>query len=307
MRCLEFSIFHQCANRCLFCSNSRRMKQFAGTPVSPGEIREVLKVKRKQGFGHVTFTGGEPTLYPRFWEVLAEAKEFGYRTQAISNGMAFSVPPFAERVLPYLDELCLSIHGGTAEVHDRMTGRKDSFSRIRETLKILGERSGEGFFLIVNMVVTRLNVDNLSETAEFATAQKRLRQFWVSSLIPEGDGLGNYKKLAAPFKSILKHAPRVREACRKIGAELRFFGFPPCVLGEYRQWASDLYRNPSVAVARALGAEGKPQLKDFAGGLENPKRIQTERCCGCSLAAKCPGVWERYHQEFGDAELEAVK
>lgn len=305
MRCLELSIFYRCVNDCRFCSNTAAMREFEGQPLSLEEIAGVLEAKRREGYAHVTFTGGEPTLHPGFCESLRLAKRLGYRTQAISNGAALSLASFARAALPYLDELCLSVHGSEAGVHDALTLNDRSFERMTEALAHAAAYAGP-LLLIVNTVATRLNVDDLPRIAERVCSYGRVRQLWVSSLIPEGAAAEGYSELAARFSEILGRAPRIAEAARRGAAELRFFGFPACALGPYRSRAAEPLKQPSVAVSRARGADGRPALKEADGRAEGPARVHTARCGPCRLKGSCPGLWERYLREFGDGELEAV-
>jgi len=303
MRCLELPIFYRCVNRCAFCSNTAQMGAFGEHPLTLEEIRGILRAKRAAGFGHVTFTGGEPTLHPAFLEALAEAKSLGLRTQAVSNGCALAIKPFADAALPRLDELCLSIHGSRAAVHDKVTGNPRSFRRLKAALAAVA-RAKRDVFLIVNVVVSKLNVDDLEGVARLALAQKRLRQLWVSSLIPEGEALRRWRSLAVPYRRVLERLPAVAEAARRRGATLRLFGFPPCVLGELRVHDSGLYKNPNAAVERVV-RRGRAGLRSLPRGLKPPERGKTRRCAGCGLRARCQGVWKAYLRRFGDGELEA--
>jgi MoaA/NifB/PqqE/SkfB family radical SAM enzyme len=293
-------------NRCLFCSNTAKMGEFGEEPVRSREITDVLKRKRREGFEHVTFTGGEPTLYPRFWEVLREAKELGYRTQTISNGAALAVPGFAEKVFPHLDELCLSVHGASSAVHDKVTQNPKGFGRLVKAMDAV-DAWPRPIFLVVNTVVTRLNVGSLERIARFVCARRQVRQFWVSSLIPEGEALVRYEDLAVSYSKIMRKADAVAAIAAKRRVALRFFGFPPCVLGKHREADSRLYKNPNAAVFRAASRKGKTVLRELDGGMEDPESVKTDRCRGCSETRRCRGVWKEYEGTFGDRELKAFR
>lgn len=249
---------------------------------------------KRRGFTHVTFSGGEPTLHPQFIQALEAAKALGYRTQVVTNGSALAIARLRKKALPLLDELCLSIHGHNAKLHDGLTQNPRSFSRIRKTLA--GVR---GPALIVNTVATRLNVASLPAVAEFVCRHRGVKQFWISGLIPEGSGKRNYEELAVPYKEIVKHAPRLAATASRRGVSVRFFAIPPCMLGEYRAFNSALYKNPNAAVARSG--------RVLANGLPMPKAVKTARCRGCVLGSSCPGIWEAYKRLFGDSELKAVE
>lgn len=300
MRCLELTVFHGCVNDCVFCSYSERMREFTGEFPSPEEVAAVLARKRGEGFGHVTITGGEPTLYPRVWELLRRAKELGYRTQVVSNGSALSVPGFAERTLPFVDELCLSVLGDRAEVHDAMTRRPGSFARMRAALVASAAHQGE-LRVTFNVATTRLNAGSLAGIAALVAAHPKACEFWVSALIPEGEGLARYSELALPYAQVLGPAFLAARAARERGLEARFFGFPACVLGDRRDSASELYKMPSQALALRRSG-GAAVLSEIAQD-EGPRRVKPPHCFGCALSAECAGVWERHIEEFGAQEV----
>lgn len=280
------------------------MRRYALRPISRGELSEVLERKRADGYGHVTFSGGEPTLYPRFWELLREAKGLGYRTQVVSNGVALSIPAFAAKTLPYADELCLSIHGDEARIHDALTGRAGSFAKMQAALAVAADYAG-ALKLTVNVVAMRLNVSRLPRIAALAAAHPKAREFWVSSLIPEGAALAEYSELAVPYARIMKQAAAVAKAMERGRVQLRFFGFPLCALGRFRPLASERYKNPSGAVSLQPRPGGGAVLGD--AGPEAPPRVKPERCRACRLDLRCAGVWERHLREFGGGEVRPWK
>ncbi|MBI5210523.1 MAG: radical SAM protein [Elusimicrobia bacterium] len=311
MKCLELSIFFRCLNRCVFCSNSSRMARFARAPLSRSEIGETLAQKRREGYGVVSFNGGEPTLYPLFWEVLREAKDLGYRTQLVTSGGPFDVEGFARRTLPFLDEVCVSLHGDTAAVHDGLTLNGRSFGRLRAALRAI-DRFPRDIAVVVNTVVTSRNVGRVGRIAAWACGRRKVRQFWLSTLIPEGRALENYARLAVPWKEALRQVPAIAKAVDARGAALRLFGFPLCVLGPYRARASELHKEPGMALTRVEdgGKRTSARRRRSRGvGVDGggPVRIKTARCSGCRLDALCAGAWEPYVRLFGDGELEAVR
>jgi len=280
------------------------MRRYARRPISRAELASVLERKRAEGYGHVTFSGGEPTLYPRFWELLRLAKRLGYRTQVVSNGAALALAAFAERTLPHVDELCLSIHGDTARIHDALTGRAGSFAKMKAALAAAAAYAGP-LKLTVNAVAMRLNVARLPRIAALVSSHPKAREFWVSSLIPEGAALSGYSKLAVPYARVMEQAAPVAAALAGAGVELRFFGFPLCALGRFHRSASEHFKNPSAAVSMQSRPGGRAVLGD--AGPDAPSRVKPPRCSACRLVRECPGVWERHLREFGDGEVRPWK
>jgi hypothetical protein len=74
----------------------------------------------------VQFSGGEPTLYPRFHDVLRMAAEMGFtHIQCATNGILFADPEFAQQAKEAgLHTLYLQFDGVTDDVYLRTRGQK---------------------------------------------------------------------------------------------------------------------------------------------------------------------------------------
>ncbi len=74
----------------------------------------------------VQFSGGEPTLYPRFHDVLRKATELGFtHIQAATNGISFADLEFAEKAKEAgLHTLYLQFDGTTDDVYLRTRGQR---------------------------------------------------------------------------------------------------------------------------------------------------------------------------------------
>ena len=80
MRRLELHLTYHCPERCLFCSEEHRMDSYRAFPVTWGRVASVLRLHASRGVQAVHFTGGEPSIHPRFVDVLVLARKLGMRT-----------------------------------------------------------------------------------------------------------------------------------------------------------------------------------------------------------------------------------
>ncbi|MCP4621893.1 MAG: radical SAM protein, partial [Bradyrhizobium sp.] len=172
---LELHVVYQCVNDCVFCSERDHMREFGAHPATMAEIDELLESKRDAGCRHVTFTGGEPTLFPKIWHAFEKAKALGYRTFLVSNGSALALDDFAAAALPHLDEICLSLHGSDAAAHEQLTRKEKSFARLERAFANVQSHPGRQF-LMINCVMNRENVDRLAGILSFAANHGKLRQ-----------------------------------------------------------------------------------------------------------------------------------
>src|ERR1017187_455376 len=87
-------------------------------------LTEALRDQRPVAGRIVQFSGGEPTIYPRFLDALRLAKEMGFsHTQVATNGLKFTDLEFAEQCKEAgLHTLYLQFDGTCDEVYRRTRG-----------------------------------------------------------------------------------------------------------------------------------------------------------------------------------------
>lgn len=302
MRRLELHIIYQCSNACIFCNEADHMRSFAQHPATMAEVREMLGRYRKQGFEHVTFTGGEPTLFPKIWEALRYAKELGYRTFVISNGAAMQMDEFSQKALPYLDEICLSIHGHNQEMHTGHTANLKSFDRQKKTLENI-QAHPKDHFLMINCVVTRINLPYLPEIFDFLTSYGKVKHVLFSQLAPMGDAAPRYKELAPRFSEIIKQLPELRRVGDARGVAVMVYGVPVCLFGEHWKCANDLYFSPRLTVARTWLKDGKAGWFEEQGRRPELSRFHPPACDPCPIKGRCGGIYKQYREQIEKPEL----
>jgi MoaA/NifB/PqqE/SkfB family radical SAM enzyme len=85
-------------------------------------------------------TGGEPMVHPHFFDIGRKARDLGFVTRIRTNGHSLNrrmAERLRDEVDPYMVEV--SLHGATAEVHDRQTRVPGSFDRLIENLRAVGK------------------------------------------------------------------------------------------------------------------------------------------------------------------------
>ncbi len=286
-RWLELHITYTCPERCVFCSEDHRMTRFLEFPVTWSRITTVLRKHRERGVTRLHLTGGEPTIHPRFVDILRLAKRLEMRTSVGTIGTMLARRDFAEAALPYLDEALFSLHGPDAPLHDRLAGRPGSFDTVCEAIQLTGPDFGR----YVNTVVTRANVDALRDTVALASSLGATLVV-VSNLPPEGQGLDRYEELAVPLEDLARILPTVPSAAGP-HTSVRFFGVPMCLLGDHRTLSNDLHWDPRVTVEWDA-QPGKVVLEDFYNWDPGRKRVHAPQCHTCTARSLCHGVFDRY-------------
>jgi MoaA/NifB/PqqE/SkfB family radical SAM enzyme/SAM-dependent methyltransferase len=264
-----------------------------------GEAAEVhAKIDRARELGHsmVVLSGGEPTIRPELVRWAEHVARLGMGFGLVTNGRMLRYPELVERLLARrLEYVYLSLHGGSARVHNLMV-RSDAFD---ETFAALGNLSGRGLDLTVNCVITRHNVRHLVELVDavlpFPDAKLKL-----SMVEPKGGGDKLFEHLVPRVEEV---AERVREALEHGraraaaagGPRLVHGGIPLCLLPGWEDAFDDLRTHGF----RTMVEIGEP---DFFP-VDDLNKVQPEPCGGCALRGACPGLYRAYEATFGSSEL----
>lgn len=298
MERLELHLTYTCPERCGFCSEDHRMKRYRQFPVTFGRVATVLRMHAERGVRNIHLTGGEPTIFPRFVDVLRLAKKLRMRTSVGTIGTRLADRAFATEAMPYLDEGLFSLHGPNAELHDDMAGRQGSFEQVTRAITLCRELRPD-FGAYVNTVVTRDNVRALGDTVALA-GELGAKLIVISNVTPEGLGLDRYEELAVPLADLAEVLPTVPE--RAPDAIVRFFGTPMCLLGPHRVLSNDLHWDPRVTV-EWQDAPGKVSYAGIYSWAPDRKRVHAPECEGCADREVCMGVFDRYVELFPTRDL----
>ncbi len=154
---------NRCNLSCHHCFTGRH----GGHDDLPMEAFDQILLEAKAcGFDQLSFTGGDPTLHPQFFEIIQRTFDAGYQFGFVTNGWNFAgVFPRLAPYRPALAGVTFSLDGATELTHDGMRG-KGSFRRVMKALSVCTV-SQMPFSL--NMVVTKGNRHELAEMVDLAT------------------------------------------------------------------------------------------------------------------------------------------
>jgi MoaA/NifB/PqqE/SkfB family radical SAM enzyme len=164
---LTLELANICNLHCSYCFRAEdnlysNHAEFFSTDLLRRILREAGEVAN---INRVIFTGGEPTLHPKFAEVIQVVADAGLSTSFVTNGWHF------ERVWPTLNahrkaisHVAFSLDGITREVHDKWRGA-GSFDRL---IRAFTRCYMSNFPFVIKMAIRRDMVDQLEESAIFA-------------------------------------------------------------------------------------------------------------------------------------------
>ena len=154
---------YRCNLDCHFCYNDTSLK---GTPLAKEQYFELLDDLAAMNVLNLTLSGGEPLAHPHFFAVGARGKELGFLVRVKSNGHALRgvlARRLKEEVDPFSVEV--SLHGASADVHDRQTRVAGSFDRLLANIE---EMQRAGLRVQINSTLTAWNEHQVGEMMEIA-------------------------------------------------------------------------------------------------------------------------------------------
>jgi len=256
------------------------------------------KIERAKQLGHrmVVLSGGEPTIRPELLKWASHVASLDMDFGLVTNGRMLSYPELVEKLMARrLRYVYLSLHGGTAKVHDLMV-RSEAFEQTYGAIEVL---SGRGLDFTVNCVITRHNVEHLRGLVDAVRPYEDVKLKY-SMVEPKGGGDKLFEHL---MPRVARVADRVRDAIdygRDTGVTRITHGaIPLCLMRGYEDAFDDLKTHRFATMIEV----GEP---DFYP-VDDLNKVQPEATCrGCSASGPCPGLYRGYHEVFGHDELTPI-
>ncbi|MGB5735467.1 MAG: radical SAM protein [Thiohalocapsa sp.] len=195
---------YRCNLDCVICYNDRVQ---AGVPLAREDYLRLIDDLADLQVLTLTLSGGEPLVHPDFWTIGAHARTLGFVVRIKSNGHALRTATsrrLKQEIDPFIVEL--SLHGATAETHDRQTCIPGSFVRLLDNVRALQEAGLRAKF---NSPMTAWNEGETE--AMFALAESVGVPLSVDTrLTPRDDGDLSPLEITPPvFPPCSKRRPRM--------------------------------------------------------------------------------------------------
>ena len=162
-----FELTPLCNMNCRMCyiRMSREEMDKCGRMKTADEWLALANQAKDRGLLFLLLTGGEPFLYPEFWELYGELKKMGIIVSINSNATMLS-DDIIERLIknpPY--RLNITLYGGSDETYKRLCRFENGYTKATEAIRKLKKA---GVYVKINGSITPDNCADIGECFSFA-------------------------------------------------------------------------------------------------------------------------------------------
>lgn len=283
MRCLSIHLTDLCNSKCTFCVVASPL--YTKDTVEYGDVVSFLE-EHAGSYDVVNFHGGEPTIHPKWFEVLELVRSVGYREVHLqTNATKIADADFARRTCELgVNLFIISLHGDDPETHDTQTHTPGGFVRVLEAIrnvKALGAK------VRTNTVITRQNVSRLPSIAKVA-CDAGVDHFNISNLHPVGSALFSLLRILPSFEEIRSYLYPAVDHCLSRDRRVTLEGFPYCTVREKAHLhLNNDYRDIKMMIRGQV-------IEDYDAFMSNSMRTYGESCKPCAVRSQCGGVYREY-------------
>lgn len=145
-----------CNLNCIWCYANSGYGKPRHMPLE--KLENLLKKLADAGVKQITYSGGEPTVYPHIKEAVKMAKDRGFVVHMNTNGFLFTKYLARELKKLGLSQIQTNIDSIHPEKHDYIRGRRGSFER---SVKALRNAKEAGLTAVSQTVLIRLNENEI--------------------------------------------------------------------------------------------------------------------------------------------------
>jgi MoaA/NifB/PqqE/SkfB family radical SAM enzyme len=297
MQRVDIKIGFRCNNFCKFCVQGNKRKILPAKDIK--EIKKSLKKAFKSDKREVVLTGGEPTLHPRFLEIVKLAKSIGFENVQIqTNGRMFSYFDFCLKTIKAgASQFSPAVHGPNAKIHDFLTSIPGSFEQTIQGIKNLRRLKQD---VITNTVVNSRNYQYLPEIAKLLIYLD-VSQFQFAFIHISGRAAENKSWIVPKKSKIMPYLKKGLAIGIKANKSVMTEAIPYCLMKGYEKYVAE------EVIPESTVFDIDFMIEDYGDYRKNKGKAKGPRCQECKYYHICEGPWKEYPEIFGWKEFKPLK
>ncbi|WP_162606804.1 radical SAM protein [Megamonas hypermegale] len=153
----------KCNQKCGYCSRFLYTRELIDDEYY-AIVNKLISYKISQ----ITFGGGEPLLVPVFDKIVMQLKDANIHLKLVTNATNLILH---KKIIPYLDEITISIDSINAEINEKIGRGKMHFNNVCTALDFI-KTNKYNIKININSVVSKYNLTNLEELIPFISNYK---------------------------------------------------------------------------------------------------------------------------------------
>jgi len=214
-------VTYRCPLHCVYCSNPIDFAKVEDE-LSTEDWKRVFREARALGSVQLGFSGGEPLVRDDLPELVTEAHGLGFYTNLITSGVGLNEAKIGQLKAAGLDHIQVSFQDSTKEVNDFLSSTRT----FELKLKVARLVKSHGYPMVLNVVLSRLNIDHIDRIIEMALAldadflELANTQYYGWAYLNRDHLL--------PSRAQIEHAERVTNDYRsRVGGRMKMFFVVP--------------------------------------------------------------------------------
>ncbi len=270
-----------CNSHCLFCLD---MDTPRNVYLSEEDVKaEILRGRTELNAWKIILSGGEAALHPLFPEFIRYAKEVGYgRIQTVTNGWRYADRDFYDTCIKAgLQEITFSLHGHTAELHNRLTQHRGSFERITKAI----HRAARDPRVIasIDVVINKQNVGVLDKIVQLGI-KLGITEYDLLHVIPQSAGYEHRDEL---FYNPREYLPVLQKVFR-LNRHPRFVVWTNRFPVAFLEGMEDLIQDPHKMIDEINGR--RFEVRNYLDTGSPLQCREPDRCRHCFIEPYCTSM-----------------
>jgi pyruvate-formate lyase-activating enzyme len=160
-RC-ELILTSRCNFNCPYC---RGMLDADQGDISKDDAIKIIDLWTSHNLRNIRLSGGEPTLWPYLYDVVAHANSCGINRIALSTNGSACPKIYMDLIEAGVNDFSISLDSCCSDICNKMTGTQDMWDKIISNIKLLSGYT----YVSVGVVLTNNNAHDINNIVKFAS------------------------------------------------------------------------------------------------------------------------------------------